>query len=126
MTKPLTQAYTKYLDDIEKDTSNLIAITSNSVFNTIEITSNLLAEYIMSVDDNSIQNTFKQLTYPGKQLNGKEILQPLEHLDVYVTNCGSFQQLGYNYIIENMRNMSTIKSLHVFMCSLRGRTNAAT
>ena len=29
MTKPLTQAYTKYLDDIEEDTSNLIAITSN-------------------------------------------------------------------------------------------------
>jgi hypothetical protein len=57
MTKPLTQAYTKYLDDIEEDTSNLIAITSNSVFNTIEITSNLLAEYIMSIDDNSIQNT---------------------------------------------------------------------
>jgi hypothetical protein len=57
MTKPLTQAYTKYLDDIEKDTSNLIAITSNSVFNTIDITSNLLAEYIISVDDNSIENT---------------------------------------------------------------------
>ena len=57
----------------------------------------------------SIQNTFKQLTYPGKQLNGKEILQPLEHLDVYVTNCGSFQQLGYNYIIDSIKEKASNK-----------------
>ena len=57
----------------------------------------------------SIQNTFKELTYPKKQLNGKEILQPLEHLDVYVTNCGSFQQIGYNYIIDSIKEKASSK-----------------
>jgi len=50
----------------------------------------------------SIKNTFKELPYPRKQLNGKEIIQPLEHLDVYVNQCGDYQQLGYNYIIDNI------------------------
>ena len=57
----------------------------------------------------SIQNTFKELTYPKKQLNGKDILQPLEHLDVYVTNCGSFQQIGYNYIIDSIKEKASNK-----------------
>lgn len=57
----------------------------------------------------SIQNTFKELSYPSKQLNGKEIVQPLEHLDVYVTNCGSFQQLGYNYIIDSIKEKANNK-----------------
>ena len=48
-------------------------------------------------------NTFKELTYPRKQLTGKEIIQPLEHLDVYVSTCGSFQEKGYNYIISNIK-----------------------
>jgi hypothetical protein len=48
----------------------------------------------------SIENTFKQMTYPTKQLNGKAIIQPLEHLDVYVNVCGAFQEKGYNYILS--------------------------
>ena len=51
----------------------------------------------------AIENTFKKLSYPRKQLNGKEIVQPLEHLDVYVNNCGSFQEKGYNYIISQIK-----------------------
>lgn len=51
----------------------------------------------------SISNTFKELTYPRKQLNGKEIVQSLEHLDVYVNTCGSFQEKGYKYIISQIK-----------------------
>jgi hypothetical protein len=51
----------------------------------------------------SIGNTFKQLTYPTKQLNGKAIVQPLEHLDVYVNVCGAFQEKGYNYILSTIK-----------------------
>ena len=51
----------------------------------------------------SIGNTFKQLTYPTKQLNGKTIVQPLEHLDVYVNVCGAFQEKGYNYILSTIK-----------------------
>jgi hypothetical protein len=57
----------------------------------------------------STQNTFKNIPYPRIQLNGREIIQPLEHLDVYLTNCGSFQQLGYNYIINNIKETASKK-----------------
>ena len=33
----------------------------------------------------------------------KEIVQPLEHLDVYVNNCGPFQEKGYKYIISQIK-----------------------
>jgi hypothetical protein len=51
----------------------------------------------------SIENTFKTLPYPTKQLNGKAIVQPLEHLDVYVNVCGTFQEKGYNYILSTIK-----------------------
>ena len=51
----------------------------------------------------SIENTFKKMSYPTKQLNGKAIVQPLEHLDVYVNVCGTFQEKGYNYILSTIK-----------------------
>jgi len=51
----------------------------------------------------SIQNTFKEISYPRKQLNGKPIIQGLEHLDVYLNKCGSYQEKGYNYIISQIK-----------------------
>ena len=54
----------------------------------------------------SIQNTFKELPYPRKQLNGKNIVQPLEHVDVFVNIAGSYQQKVYNYIIEQIKEKS--------------------
>jgi len=50
----------------------------------------------------SKQNTFKELSYPRKQLNGKPIIQSLEHLDVYVNIAGSYQQRAYEYIIKKI------------------------
>ena len=38
--------------------------------------------------------------YPRQQLNGKEIIQGIEHLDLYRTQIGSEQEKGYNYIIS--------------------------
>jgi len=54
----------------------------------------------------SIQNTFKELPYPRKQLNGKTIVQPLEHVDVYVNVAGSYQQKVYDYIIDQIKEKS--------------------
>lgn len=54
----------------------------------------------------SIQNTFKQLPYPRKQLNGKTIVQPLEHVDVYVNIAGNYQQKVYDYIIQQIKEKS--------------------
>lgn len=54
----------------------------------------------------SIDNTFKKIQYPRSQLNGKPIIQPLEHLDVFVNKCGSYQEKGYNYIISQLKEKS--------------------
>jgi hypothetical protein len=51
----------------------------------------------------AISHTFKEMAYPRKQLNGKAIIQSLEHLDVYVNECGSFQEKGYNYIVSKIK-----------------------
>ncbi len=51
----------------------------------------------------STKNTFKELTYPRKQINGKPIVQPLEHVDVYVSLCGTYQEKGYKYIINKIK-----------------------
>lgn len=54
----------------------------------------------------SIKNTFKEQTYPRKQINNKPIVQPLEHLDVYVNICGTYQEKGYKYIIDRIKESS--------------------
>jgi len=54
----------------------------------------------------SIKNTFKEHSYPRKQLNGKSIIQPLEHVDVYVNSAGSYQEKAYFYIIEQIKEKS--------------------
>lgn len=54
----------------------------------------------------SIKNTFKEQTYPRKQINNKPIVQPLEHLDVFVTGCGTYQEKGYKYIIDKIKENS--------------------
>ena len=38
--------------------------------------------------------------YPKSQLNGKTIVQGIEHLDLYTSNIGEYQETAYNYIIE--------------------------
>jgi hypothetical protein len=45
--------------------------------------------------------------YPTQQLNGKEIIQHLEILSIYLVETGTYQQLGYNYIIDKLKMVST-------------------
>ena len=49
------------------------------------------------------ENTFKNNLYPRYQLNGISILEKLNIIDVYLTNIGDYQMLGYNYIINKMK-----------------------
>lgn len=46
--------------------------------------------------------TIKQLTYPKYQLNDREIVQEIEHLDLYMATCGNYQSIVYDYIIQNL------------------------
>ncbi len=50
---------------------------------------------------NSLQNL---KTYPKFQLNNKEIIQSIEHLDIFLTKIGDIQEKGYNLIIKNLIN----------------------
>ena len=47
-------------------------------------------------------------TYPTKQLNGKGITEPLKYMQLYTNTIGEYQSKGYRYIIDNMKNSSTI------------------
>jgi hypothetical protein len=48
--------------------------------------------------------TFPAKPSPTLQLNGvTPLVQPIEHLSLYVVENGDYQQLGYNYIIQRLR-----------------------
>ena len=45
--------------------------------------------------------------YPSRQMNNREIEEPLQHIPVYTNKIGEYQLNGYKYIIDNMRNISS-------------------
>ena len=50
----------------------------------------------------SPENTFSKIEEPVKQLNGRELIQNIEMLSLYLTNNGEVQQKGYDYIISRL------------------------
>lgn len=53
----------------------------------------------------SPENTFPAKTYPTMQLNGiTPLVQPIQHLSLFVVTIGEYQQRGYNYIIQRMKS----------------------
>jgi len=48
--------------------------------------------------------------YPKKQMNNREIKEPLKRIPVYMNTIGDYQLKGYNYIIENIKNISNVKT----------------
>jgi hypothetical protein len=54
----------------------------------------------------SPEHTFKQHVYPSYQMNGKKIedVDKLKFLDIYLIKIGSYQDLGYKFIINNLKN----------------------
>ena len=47
--------------------------------------------------------------YPRTQLNGRHIDQPIEHIDVYMTQAGDIQESAYRFIINDMKAMYIYK-----------------
>jgi Cdc6-like AAA superfamily ATPase len=47
--------------------------------------------------------------YPRTQLNGRHIDQPIEHIDVYMTQAGDIQEAAYRFIINDMKSMYIYK-----------------
>lgn len=61
--------------------------------------------------DKSILN----ITYPDKTLNGKDIIQPIQHIDLYTINASNYQEKVYNYIISSIKTDTLIfESLESF------------
>ena len=59
--------------------------------------------------DFSPENTFEQRTKPERQLNGSNISQPLEILDLFLSDIGEYQKKGYKYIIDQIRTKANRK-----------------
>jgi hypothetical protein len=47
--------------------------------------------------------------YPRRQLNGRHIEQPIEHIDVFMTQAGDIQEAAYRFIISDMKAMYIYK-----------------
>jgi len=42
--------------------------------------------------------------YPSRQMNNRDIDEPLKHIPVYTNKIGEYQSNGYKYIIDNMKS----------------------
>ena len=60
--------------------------------------------YRIYPDDFDKGKSVKNLIYPKMQLNEKIILEPIIHSDIYINNIGEYQNQGYNYIIQYIKN----------------------
>jgi hypothetical protein len=66
--------------------------------------------YRIYPNDFSPENTFEQIEYPKVQMNEKPIDSPLQHIPVYNTSIGEYQEKGYNFIMDNLRNKSVVRT----------------
>ena len=51
----------------------------------------------------SQNNTLSSITYPNKQATLVDIKKPIQHLDVFISNIGEYQEKGYNVIVEKIQ-----------------------
>ena len=48
------------------------------------------------------EKTVQNMPYPSTQLNGKSIVNGIQHIAVYITKIGTYQERGYNQIVANL------------------------
>ena len=51
----------------------------------------------------ALEHSVLSMEYPRTTINGKEVIQGLEHLDIYGINIGTYQNLGYNYLLDHLK-----------------------
>ncbi len=49
-------------------------------------------------------NSIKNIEYPKKQINGKSLLQKIEHVDVFTVNIGYYQKIVYDKVSEEIKS----------------------
>lgn len=57
-----------------------------------------------SLFDTSNTIKHKDFIYPRKQMNGKNIIQGIEYLDIFLNNIGSYQSYGYEIAINELKD----------------------
>jgi hypothetical protein len=78
------------------------------------------------------KHTLSKTQYPTQQLNDKEIVNTIEHLELYVSKVGEYQNKVYSYIIERLkqkaemgeggvRNMPSFENMESFGYTLLQR-----
>ena len=50
------------------------------------------------------KNSIFNLEYPKNQLNDKQILEKINHIDIFINNINTYQEQGYNYIIDYIKH----------------------
>lgn len=69
------------------------------------------------------EKSIDKILLPTIQMNGADIIKPIEHISLYLCNIGATQQLGYDYIIERLKrdadkdpkkNMPTFENMESF------------
>ncbi len=53
--------------------------------------------------------SIKNMKYPNISLNGKTIIQPIQYIDVHVNTIGSYQEKGYNNLIDIIENIEDME-----------------
>ena len=56
--------------------------------------------------DKTFQNP--EYSYPTIQLNGKPIPEAIQYVNVYLNDCGEYQEKAYNIMIQHIQNKNTI------------------
>lgn len=52
-------------------------------------------------------HTISQARYPKRQLNDKEIVNTIQHLELYVSKIGTYQNKVYTYIIDRLKQKAS-------------------
>jgi len=69
--------------------------------------------YRIFPNDYKSGKSLKQIVYPTKSMFGGDILQPMEHLDLYCVGTGIYQNDVYSYIIETLKSTMNDTSISV-------------
>ena len=48
-------------------------------------------------------NILSNYSYPSYQINGDRIVQEIQYLDIFTTLIGSYQQYGYDFILQKLK-----------------------
>lgn len=49
------------------------------------------------------EKSIRQQSYPEKMMNGADIIQPIQYIDLFTLSASEYQEKVYNYIIEHLK-----------------------